>query len=456
MIKLKAKAQKIYRNDYFPFLVLAFGMLVIHMILPMNSGDDTYYSTVLKTTGLSVFLRDHYFGWSSRLAIETVMVFIEYFPHIIWRLTDTAIVLLLGVSISKLTAYKNNRFDNWLITILLFAYPFIDMDTAGWETTTLNCLWVLALGVYVLSIVKKIVLQQKKDCIATKIKKHEYAFSIMALLFSANQEQMCIVLLAIFIFLVFYLLYVKRRNWFIFAGLAICITSLVFILTCPGNAVRKNVEMRYFQDFNHISVIDKLEIGVSSTLAHYFLQPNLIFIIFCILLCAAVHIKYADKLYRLYSDIPITIALFFSLVLKLVPNFFTGLSFINTQMTEHGLITLENFTKAKSYMSLLILCGTFCIVLVSLYLVFGNTWQSICAVGTMLLGFLSRVAMGFSPTVWASDTRTYIYMYGAIIICSVMLYHEVVKNGNSKFAYGFVTCTAFAATISTLNMLMII
>lgn len=283
----KLKTQKIYQSDYFPFFILAFGMLVIHLVLPMNSGDDTYYSTVLNTIGLPAFLHYRYFNWSSRLVIETVMVLIAHFPQIIWRLADTAIMLLLGVSISKLAVNENRRINNWFIVILLFSYPLADMDTAGWVATTTNNLWVLAFGVYAIAVVRKILLRQK-------IKKHEYVLAVVALLYAANQEQMCVVLLAVFLFLFFFLIKVRKSNWLFLGGLAICVANLLFILTCPGNTVRKNVETRYFQDFNHISVIDKLEIGVSSTLAHYFLEPNLILIIFCILLCVAVHIKYSD------------------------------------------------------------------------------------------------------------------------------------------------------------------
>ncbi len=446
MIRIKAK--KIYQSDYFPFFVLTVGMLAIHMVLPMNTGDDTFFSVALDERSLPAYLHDRYFNWTSRMIIETILVSILHFPLIVWRIIDTAIILFFGVSISNLIVHENKRVDNWFITFLLFSYPFLDMDTAGWVATTTNTLWVLAFGVYVILIVKKVLLQQI-------IRKYEYIFSIVALIYAANQEQMCVVLLAVFLFSFFYIIKIKRPNGLIFGGLAICLASLIFILTCPGNAARKHSEVKWFQDFDHISVIDKLEIGVSSTLAHYLLEPNLLFVIFSILLCAAVHIKYADRLYRFYSDIPIAVTLFFGVWLKFASDLFPGLSLVNSQMTEHGLITLDNFTKLKSYVSIFILCTSFCLVLISLYLVFENSLQGICAVGTMLLGFLSRVIMGFSPTVWASSTRTYIYMYGAIIICSTMLFYNIVEN-RSKFVNKFVMCTGFAAAISTLNMLMIL
>lgn len=445
---VKGKLKKIFQNDYFPFVILAIGMFAIHMMLTMNSADDIYYSSVLNTYTLPKFLIFHYYNWSSRLIIETAMVLLLHLPLIIWRIFDTGIMILMGVSISKLVGAEHTRDVNWFIVIMIFSYPLLDMDTAGWVSTTLNCSWVLAFGIFSLLGVKRTINQQK-------IKKHEYVLYMVSLIYAVNQEQMCFVLLAIYLASEIYLFIKKKSNWFILLGTAVCMISVIFIFTCPGNKIRQTISVAaYFQDFNNFSIVRKLEIGITSTLSQYIFEPNLIFIILCMLLYASIRLKYFDKLYRILAFIPLVITLIFGVFEKISPDFLLGIKTVDTQITDHGLITLDNFTKAKSYFALIILCATFSLILLSLYLVFENTWKSILTEGTMVLGFLSRIAMGFSPTIWASSTRTYIYMYGALIICSVMIFQQIYKSKASQFIQKFTIYVGFAAAISYINMIM--
>jgi len=444
---LRVKSQKLYRSNYFPFIILTIGMLAIHMLLPMQSGDDNVYSNVLKDSSLSDFLIWRYFNWSSRLIIEAILVLLLQLPLFIWRLLDTGIIVLLGFAISKIIGSENNRQNNWLISILLFAYPLIDMNTAGWVATTTNYLWVLAFGVMSIVTVKKIITGQK-------VKVSEYLISTLALIFSVNQEQMCMVLFAVFLIAVIYSISRKRHNWLIYLGLIICIASSVLIMTCPGNIGRTRHEIaKFFPDYGNLTVVDKIEIGASSTLSHFIFEPNIIFILFCFLIYFSVKQKYTDKLYRLFALLPLLFSLLFVFI-KISPDLFPGIGEMVSQMTQHGLITLENFTKPTSYIAPFILYRSFCLILISIYLINGNTWVSFICFGVALLDLLSRIAVAFSPTIWASDTRTYIFMYAAIIICGVMIFQSSLKNFSSRFVNTFLVCAGFAAGISCLDLLI--
>jgi len=45
----------------------------------------------------------------------------------------------------------------------------------------------------------------------------------------------------------------------------------------------------------------------------------------------------------------------------------------------------------------------------------------------ILIGFATRVVIGFSPTVWASSLRTFIVLYFALIICIIYLSKELLE-----------------------------
>ncbi|CAG9704379.1 hypothetical protein [Clostridium neonatale] len=125
------------------------------------------------------------------------------FGAVFWKVLNIASLMLLAVSISKLLVGKNARRYNWIIVALVLAYPFKDMSTAGWAATTINYTWPLSLGLYSLIIVKKILKNEN-------IKWYEYILSIIALIYAINVEQMCAILLAIYVPITIYLM-IKRK-----------------------------------------------------------------------------------------------------------------------------------------------------------------------------------------------------------------------------------------------------
>jgi uncharacterized membrane protein YczE len=67
-------------------------------------------------------------------------------------------------------------------------------------------------------------------------------------------------------------------------------------------------------------------------------------------------------------------------------------------------------------------------IILSMFFVFQNRKRFWLALYTMAAGFITRLAMGFSPTVWASSTRTYLFFYIAVIIDAVLVLMEIQEN----------------------------
>ncbi len=266
---------------------------------------------------------------------------------------------------------------------------------------------------------------------------------------------MAVILGIVFLTSAVYLILNKRFHWFIVMGLVLCLVSIVFTLTAPGNHLRQQAEIRWFIDFNYISFVEKLEIGISSTLAQYVFNFNFLFFIFSSLLAIAIFSKYQDLLYKVFALIPLVMSLVFGNgFYVIVDRLFPHLASIDTEITQYGLITLGNFTRIQSYIPLFLLLMTAFVILILIYIIFGNTWKSTIALGVLILGLISRLILAFSPTIWSSGIRTHFLMITSFIICSIMIIQDLAKRKSGQFIENLLIAVGFVAGFSYLNLLM--
>lgn len=445
------KMQTLIRWRYLPFYILTVGMFIIHFSLKLGWGDDkTMFFDALRedNTNLIPFLVDRYYSWSSRIIIEALLIVIVH-TEPIWRLLDTAIIVLCAVSISKLIPSNNVSRMNWLIICMLFMYPFINMSSAGWIATTLNYFWPLAFGLFAMIPIKKILYHNK-------ISWYEYLFYFPALIFAANQEQMCAILFTVFLIFTMYISLIhKKINTFMILQTLICFISIIFILTAPGNYERKNSEIQtWFPDYINISFIRKIEMGFSSTWFEFVMKPNVIFTVFCTLLFLCMVITQKKQLYIWIASIPLAASLIFGIFSKVLGETFPAILEIKNSITQYG--TGVNFASIRSWIPDSIIALVFISILISLFLIFNNKKNSVVMILIILLGFGSRMIMSFSPTIWASVERTYIFMYFAFIICSVFLYQVILTTEMSKFDPFIKIILSMITVLSFFNTLYLI
>ncbi|WP_251551948.1 DUF6056 family protein [Neobacillus muris] len=441
------KIKSLIKWKYFPFVILGIGMFIIHTCINLGWGDDKemFYPILQEgNSNMISFLNDRYHSWSSRIFIEALLVILVHLEPL-WRILDTAIIILGAVSISKLVPSHHERATNWIIIGLLFMYPFTHMGSAGWMATTLNYLWPLSFGLIAMIPIKKTLFNEK-------IFWYEYLLYIPALIFSANQEQMSAILFAVYLMVSIYLFFNKKMNGFLFIQTIICLMSILFILTTPGNEIRKISEVgRWFPDYNNISFIRKIEMGFSSSWFEFVMKPNVIFIVFSLLLMIGMMTTQKNKTYQWIAFVPITSSLIFGLLSPVLGGLFPGFFEIKNSMTQYG--TGVNFVSIISWIPDIILSLVFLSILVSLFLVFSDKKYSIVTIFIILLGFGSRLLMAFSPTIWASVERTFIFMYFAFLICSVFLYVEIVKVRLNKYGTIIKIILLILALLSFLNTL---
>ncbi|MEN2777339.1 DUF6056 family protein [Acetivibrio clariflavus] len=440
------KVKKLYVWDYFPFIILALGMFLFHFSIDLGWGDDSYYITMLNKNNLNIlpFIVNRYYNWSSRLIIESFLIILVHFEWL-WRILDTAIMVLIAVSISKLIPSCDTRLKNWIITSFVFIYPINHMNSAGWIATTMNYSWPLAFGLFSMIPIKKILFDEE-------IKNFEYIFYILAILFALNQEQMCAIIFSVYLVFTVYLFFKKKPNLFMIIQSLLSIISMIFILTCPGNYARKIAEVgKWFPEYPNISFLQKTEIGYSSALFEFIMTPNKIFTLFSGLLLICTIITKKKSLHKIIAVIPLASNIIFGYPKGLLLESSPIIAYVKYSITEYGtgfkIFSIDTWLP-DYIITLVLIC-----ILFSLYIIFDNKKYSILLTFIFLLGFASRFIMAFSPTIWASRERTFIFMYFSIIICSVILFQVILDSKSKKFIAFSTGIIGSIATFEYLNLI---
>jgi len=428
MLFTKNKIKKICKSSYFPFIVLIIAMLIIH-VKTRAFNDDAFFITQYNQKGFVQYFQERYNIWTTRLIIEFIMMGILTTSFMIWRILDSLMIGLLAFVLSKMFNYEKSAINNWLIVLFMLMYNWIDMSSAGWVATTLNYNWPLTFGLLSLIAVKKIVENKK-------IKWYEYIIYVLAGLYASNEEQMCIILIPICIVSIIYLLYFKKKNikdiCFIFIQVMISSGLLIFMLTGPGNKLRKEYEIgACFPNYLMQTFTDKIRLGITATMSKYIATPNLVFGFISFLILILVLKKHKNMLYRWIASIPFLTVMILGFGKDIIVNIFPGFAKL-TNMPVNGMsdfvnITVYNFYDLRYYIPLVLSCITLGCILISIYLIWGNSLKSFILIFIVILGFASRIALAFSPTLYVSNYRTFIFFEYSIIIVGIC----VLENLNS-------------------------
>lgn len=86
---------------YLPYALLVIALLVLHIHMDLTTGDAADFAEQLSKHSVLEFIEVRYFGWTSRLLAELVLIFIIHSP-IVWAIVDIGAWVLLYWSIIRL------------------------------------------------------------------------------------------------------------------------------------------------------------------------------------------------------------------------------------------------------------------------------------------------------------------------------------------------------------------
>ncbi len=368
-------------------------VFALHLFMKPGEADDSWFINNYTGNPLS-FAYMRYMQWSSRFLIEMVLVTIASSPLIVWKVLDTLMIVLLFYSGNKLLNVKDRKiliFEILLIMIL----PWKVFGETGWIATTLNYTWPITLGFYGFSIL----LEEKTNFLKQII-------SFLCIIFACNQEQMCCVMLAFIIICFCIRTFQKKNNKVFLIPFIICILMGVLHIICPGNSMRQISEMQtWYPAYQNFDVLDKISIGIISTVTAILFDFRIIYIAFIGMLI--LYTNYLPLNKKLSYVVQFILACF--IFINIYPFDSTQLMFYS-KAQESIVITFMNFVLPVLLFSLLIS------IVIYLILKTKNKYNYMFVL-LFLSGICSRLILGFSPTVYASGKRTVIYFY---IICYLL------------------------------------
>ncbi len=412
---IKKGVAALFRSYYFPIALFAVAVIAVHCIVPIKAGDDAYFSTVLAGEGANFstlldFLDTRYHYWASRIGIEAVLVVLARFP-ILWRISDALICIGTLLLISSLYNPEKDAKKQWLLLLGAACFPAWILFETGSIATTLNYLWPFAAALLTVTPCIKRFLDRD-------VKKWELAVGILGLLFAGFSEILCAILILFFFGSAAVRIVSKKQvPTYELVCSVIGAAMVIFALTCPGNHARLESEiLTWFPTYPELSLFNRVELGFSSMMKSMFLMPSLLVPALCLALLLLA-IKKRNALACSASAIPLLFSLVFGNLGALFPNA-PVLSHVRGWVTMTGIgVRLD---APATWLILLIFVGLLVCILTAIYQTVEDKKLFFAFFFLLALGAASKMALGLSPTVWASGERTCTYLYA--VMAAVLVY----------------------------------
>ena len=292
------RIKKIINSKTAPFIILFFIMFVITLLKSTNLGDDIFFADVLtkgsgpypEVTTMTDYLSTRYKTWTSRVVIEFFLVLFTVKLPFLWKLIDPFMYVIIAYSIKRVFLKDKDDKLSWILIFLVLMIPVSVTKEAGSIATSVNYIWPIACGLVALIPIRKCIDEEK-------IKWFENFVYLPLAFYAVNSELVCACLLIVYLIFTIYLAIKKRLKPIIILTLILSIASMIFILTCPGNESRTIQEMeRNYSNYNSLSVVEKLLIGIVSTMKYYFFNFNIIYFIFTTIMMVVIFKKYDDNI----------------------------------------------------------------------------------------------------------------------------------------------------------------
>lgn len=416
MEKIKLNIKCIGWKKYLPILMFALIQAVYHVLMREPEGSDAFwfFRYQLDSYTLKDYLTIRYDTWSSRFLIEGALVYVSR-NLILWKMIDWAFWVFLAWAFTGLFPKELREKAGYIIAGFLLIYPMYDLKTAGWIATSVNYTWPLALGVFSLH-------GTANACYGKKTHPVMWVVYGLAAAFGANMEQMSAVLFAVNLFAILYCIIEKTSvRYYVSSiiGFMIASSEFVFILTCPGNAARKEQEIiNWMPNFDSLNLLDKINMAFVDTMHHLIASDNLMYLCYLILLAVLVFRKTEHIGFRFVALFPVVMNVCMLTLPGMLENYFPEFYKI---MEKNAFIDGTNYHLAANYLPMIIYLVLIGCMLLALTAVCESYLELFAQAALLALGLATRLVMGFTPTIYVSQERTFFFLYMVLGISAAWL-----------------------------------
>ena len=404
-----------YVQTYAPFLLVIIIGFFYHIAMKPMGGDDVFFSNATADMTLWEYLVGRYVNWTSRVVSEGILVTVIQVP-LVWRIIDFLMFASLPILISKI--FGGGKLTCWFAAGAVLLFPFHDMGTAGWITTTVTHFWPLW-GMFYLSLLLK------KMIVCEKIPVWETVAAVPIGFMVGSHEQYAVIFFVLLIMCGIRGIYDRRhgnegfleqrtRRNVLFAILAVIdIISLVVIALCPGNAGRNAVSLADLPIYETFGFGDKLYLGLLSIERVFIANVDVVFFAVMLIWTWLVYLKTNDYVKTLISGAPLLV-LFGQSVLRTAYPGLSGLFVIPGEVLEWSWGELSTWLP-MCYLAVTVVCMIF-----ALYQLFGEQMAEFLAILIMLgLGFGAGMVLGFMATIYVSGERVYAPLYAILLVVTI-------------------------------------
>ena len=437
-----SKVKKLLRtNAGIPFIVFAFFKIVMHsrfilwlddVVVKGEQLHDTIWQEILSAPHE---MRD---TLSSRIFINPTFRILFHFDTKVWAALDILAGLLMMYMFSYFFVEKEKKVQgNWIVMIFMLLLPFRYAVDSGWVATTVTYLWTTTFALVATIPAKKAIEERK-------VHWYEWFLYIPCILWASDNEQIAVVFGFVFLIVIIDRIHAKKVTPILYVEFLIMIAQVIIHARNNGLRTAVETEVRY-PDFGRLSMIDRMELGFSSTMYEFVFNFSGVFFVLSLLLAVAIWINYKKKSYRILAAVPVLASAVLGFGVSEVLEGKLHTAVFANRLLNSGTITEGNYYRWQSYYAIVILFAVSICLVLSIYLAFGNTRICGLAMTLMVAGLGSRVAMGLSPTVWFSGRRTYLLMYFCMLGVALLLWkklEEKLTAKQKKILIGVIVCVA--------------
>ena len=436
-----------YVKAYAPFILVAVIGFIYHLLMKPMGGDDVFFREATDGTTLWAYLGHRYLNWTSRVVSEFVLVNVIQCP-ILWRIIDFLMFATLPVLIARILG--GGRLVNPAAAAAVLLFPFHDMGTAGWVTTTVTHFWPFWGIFYIAMLLKKMASEER-------IHPAEAVFGVLVAVVTGSHEQYAVIMAVLFVLYGVYLRMQKRRpgNLPVLVPLVLVnVISLAVIAFCPGNAERNKVSIADLPIYAEFGFGEKLYLGLLSIERVFIANADIVFCVVISLWTALVCMKTKDFKKTLISALPLFI-LFGQTVLRTAYPGLSGLFVMPGQILEWS------WSDLSTWIPMVYLAVTVASMIYALYQLFGeDLYAYICVLVLLGCGFGAGMILGFMATIYVSGERVYAPLYGILLMVTLFALNaqreavtEKLKTAGGKLAAaGIVLCCLVNVLFITLSV----
>lgn len=415
---------------YSIFLIL---MILLHWNMSLDLSDDSVFKEVLKNETLIEHIVSLYMVENGKIFPDTLAAIFTYVNPLIWKILNIGILFIIVICIDHLFISSGKRIFSCL-AILLF--PFSLLTSAGYVATSVNYLWSTA-ALLVSLLPLKYAAQFKKRPMM-------YVVCFFAGLYAGNQEQAGAIVVTVYTFFILYSFFQKVKfHKYIWVQYILSILGVLFVFTAPGHIKRSTMYTIFnLPDFLTLDFFEKLIRGFTSTAAVIITGNTVIWPVFCFLLMLVVCYRNKEILIRLLSVIPLAGSLIFGNFRNLIfpENISRKFAYYVSwgfSMPDYRPIDASTYAKWYYYVPMAVSFIIVGIILLEIFWAFNTEKSGLIIFLTFSAGLCTRLIMGFSPTLYGSSFRTFIFLYLALGICiAILLDQLLLKKQKWKFILG--------------------